>query len=294
MDYHHAIVRLLGLILLTVGVPAAAEPLGGVWSSPLGKLSVTQHGDAVVGSLTSPIEGCELPAKGEVLRGDLLEDSLSGQVQVCLSGCESKVAWVPVLLLVSPDAHVLSGTTTLPKGCTSSLGRNGSLSLRRLAAQPSAPAAVHKPTPERAMVAPPHEDAEARAKAQEAARDGESFQKEGKFERARERFLEAVRIDPLYAEGYNGVGITYYARNDFKEALRWYKRALAADPGLGDAYYNMACIYALQGEKSLSLRYLRTALRNGFTSKDQMREDSDLVSLHTEPQFEAMIGGSAP
>src|SRR5262249_32846813 len=133
------------------------------------------------------------------------------------------------------------------------------------------------------------ENPNARAQAQEIARDGDSFQKEGKFERARERFLEAVRVDPQYGEGYNGVGITYYARNDLKEALRWYKKALTADPGLGDAYYNMACVYALQHEKSLSLRYLRMALRNGFTSREHLQEDSDLSTLRDDPQFQALV-----
>jgi hypothetical protein len=154
--------QVLGAILLTMSAAAAAEPLGGVWSSPLGKMSLMQRGDAVIGEMQSPAEGCGLSAKSVVLKGDLLEDSLSGQVQVCLSGCDSKMAWVPVLLLVSPDAHVLSGTTTLPKGCASPLG------------------------------------------------------------------------------------------------------------------------------------YLRTALRNGFTSKQHMREDSDLASLRQDTQFKAMIGGAEP
>jgi hypothetical protein len=285
-------VQALAAIVLMV----SADPLGGEWSSPLGKLAISQKGDTVAGSVIEPASGCALPGKSQVLKGDLLEDSLSGQIEVCLSGCAAtSPAWLPVLLLVSPDGQVLSGTTTLPKGCTAPLGRNGSISLRRLAA--AAPPVAHPPA--RRPPAPAEhpavpENPEARAKAEEIARDGEAFQKEGKFERARERFLEAVRIDPLYGEGYNGIGVTYYARNDFKEALRWYKKALAADPGLGDAYYNMACVYALRKDRSLSLRYLRTALRNGFTSREQMREDSDLAALREDPQFRAMIAEGGP
>jgi hypothetical protein len=281
-------------IVLIASTTALADPLGGSWSSPLGKLTLSQHGDAVRGSMTAPVDGCALPAKTEVLKGDILEDSLSGQMQVCLSGCANNVAWVPVLLLVSPDGKVLSGTTTLPKGCSAPLGRNGSLSLRRLAesAPPAHVAARRPPTPVERPAA--RENPEARAQAEEVARDGEAFQKEGKFERARERYLEAVRIDPLYGEGYNGIGVTYYARNDFKEALRWYKKALAADPGLGDAYYNMACVYALRNDKALSLRYLRIALHNGYTSLDQMRQDSDLASLRGDAQFQTMLSEGHP
>jgi len=288
-------VRALGAILLVMSASASAEPLAGVWSSPLGKISLKQTGDAVSAALVgSAVQGCALPDKSEVLKGDLLEDSLSGQIQVCLTECDAKIAWVPVLLLVSPDGRTLSGTSTLPKGCSAPLGRNGSLSVRRLAAEPPARSSSSKRPPLPVSRPPVRDNPNARAQAQEIARDGDSFQKEGKFERARERFLEAVRVDPLYAEGYNGVGITYYARNDFKEALRWYKKALSADPGLGDAYYNMACVYALQNEKSLSLRYLRTALRNGFTSREHLRQDSDLASLHGDPQFEAMVAEGKP
>jgi hypothetical protein len=280
----------IGAVLWMLGAQAFADSLQGEWSCPLGTLSLAQKGDRVTGSMRAPASGCALPDKSEVIKGDLLEDSLSGQVQLCLTGCDSALAWVPVLLLVSPDGHLLSGTITAPKGCTAPLGKNGSISLRRLAGT-SAPAhdAGRKPLPADHPRPTAREDPEARSRAEEVAKDGEAFQKEGRFERARERFQEAVRIDPLYGEGYNGIGVTFYARNDFKEALRWYKKALVADPGLGDAYYNMACVYALQHEKALSLRYLGTALRNGFTSREQMREDGDLSSLRGDPRFEAMI-----
>src|SRR5262249_18727769 len=198
----------------------------------------------------------------------------------------SALAWVPVLLLVSPDGHLLSGTITAPKGCTAPLGRNGSISLRRLSASATAPAreSGHKPPPPDHPRPQAREDPEARSRAEEVAKDGEAFQKEGRFERARERFLEAVRIDPLYGEGYNGIGVTFYARNDFKEALRWYKKALAADPGLGDAYYNMACVYALQHEKALRLRYLGPPLRKGLPSRGHMPEDDDWTAQRGDPR----------
>ena len=120
------------------------------------------------------------------------------------------------------------------------------------------------------------------------ASEGEELMREGRFERARERFLEAVRLDPSYGEGFDGVGVTFRARNDLPEALRWYKRALEADPRLGDAYYNIGCVYALEGEKALALRYLRTAVRNGYASLETLSRDPDLAPLQGEPEFRAL------
>ena len=65
-------------------------------------------------------------------------------------------------------------------------------------------------------------------------------------------------------------------RNDLDRALEWYKKALVVDPDFGDAYYNMACVYALQGQKELALRYLQIAALNGYASAEGIDADPDL------------------
>lgn len=301
---------------LLLASSAVAETLSGAWSSPEGPLRLQQKSDRVVGSPAGK-GACAAASNGHLLEVDLLEDSLSGQLYVCLEGCAQGPTWVPVLLLVAPDGQSLSGASTIPKGCKAPLGRNGSLVLKRLAAESlaaedkSAPVAASKkpipanerlpresgqgggaigPAPVPREAAREREDSIGREKAIALARDGAAFQQEGKFEQARHRFQQAVDLDPKYAEGFNGIGVTFFARNDLREALRWYKRALDADPSFGDAYYNMACVYALQKHRALALRYLRTAFHNGFTSRDVMREDPDLASLHGDPAFDGLLG----
>jgi len=325
-----ALFAFLGFAPGLTGV-AFAETLTGSWSSPLGAMRLTQQGDRVLAAARrNPF--CTLPSSGHILEGDLLDDSLSGQLFVCFAGCDRGPGWVPVLLLVAPDGKSLSGTSTLPRGCKAAFGpsggaaggSDGSLVLRRLESAESAkpaddelaegaddtvsPPANHvspKPSskqaakpaaavgdrqPTRPTVAAARESPEARERAMTLARDGAAFQDEGKFEQARHRFTEAIEIDPLYAEGYNGVGVTFFARNDLAEALRWYKKALGVDPTFGDAYYNMACVYALQKRSNLALRYLKTAFHKGYTSRDTLRSDPDLTSLHGDPAFEALLG----
>jgi tetratricopeptide (TPR) repeat protein len=87
----------------------------------------------------------------------------------------------------------------------------------------------------------------------------------------------------------NGVGVTYRMRNDLPAALEWYKKALAVDPDFGDAYYNMACVYALQDRKDLALRYLQIAALNGYASAEGIDADPDLVSLHGEPAYRSLV-----
>ncbi len=111
----------------------------------------------------------------------------------------------------------------------------------------------------------------------------------GFFERARRRFRQATKLDPTRPEAYNGIGVTYYARNDYQEALRWYKKALEVEPNFGDAYYNMACIYALQRKKNLAFRYLHIAALNGFVQPDVLAQDPDLNNLRDDPRYQKIL-----
>src|SRR5439155_7887704 len=111
----------------------------------------------------------------------------------------------------------------------------------------------------------------------------------GRFERARKLFKQALEKDPQRAEGYNGVGVTFYARGDLEEALAWYKKGLEANPGFGDSFYNMACVYALQKHKDLAFRYLRMAALNHYSEREQMQQDPDLASLRDDPQWAEIL-----
>jgi tetratricopeptide (TPR) repeat protein len=155
---------------------------------------------------------------------------------------------------------------------------------------PSTPPSAATPIPGRK--ATPRSDRrerqERRARARAILRDGAAWLDEGNFERARERFLEALEVDAGIPEAYNGVGVTYRMRNDLPAALGWYKRALAVDPDFGDAYYNMACAYALRGERTLALRYLQIAAMNGYVTAEGVDRDADLTSLRTTREYRAL------
>lgn len=309
--------RLSAAWVLVLSAGAAAETLDGRWVTPLGTLAITEKGDAVEGSLERPAVGCPLKAGASVLQAEVLEDSVSGKLLLCLAGCDKGSDWVPALLLLSGDGQRLSGALTLPKGCRPAVETPSAFVAQRAGAAapveapakprhrtPAAPPPAATPTPtetatptrtsdepEVAVSVRPVPPDWARKKAHELAQDGAQYLGEGRFERARERFKQAVAIDASYAEGYNGIGATYRARNDLAEALRWYKRSVQADPTIGDAYYNMACVYALLHKRALALRYLEIARKNGYVTGETMKRDEDLAALRGDPAYQALLGG---
>jgi tetratricopeptide (TPR) repeat protein len=256
---------------------AAPPSVAGEYDSPLGRVRVAGDGTTFTGSLVSPRGPCRFLAGTEVLKGTLLDDSLAGQVRLCQAGCAEGEAWAGTVLLVGPKS--LSGAANVKKGCASpALGKNGGLAFTR-----APPAGARPAAPPKAPAA------QARAKARELLRDGAAWLNEGNFERARARFLEAIAQDGHIPEAFNGVGVTYRMRNDLGSALGWYKRALAVDPDFGDAYYNMACVYALSGQPELALRYLQIAAVNGYVTAEGIDEDPDLASLRDEPAYRALL-----
>jgi len=75
-------------------------------------------------------------------------------------------------------------------------------------------------------------------------------------------------------------------RND--EAEREAEFALALRPNESTVLYNLACIYGLLEKKSDALEALRRAWNAGFRDAKWARRDSDLMSLHGEPEFDEL------
>jgi tetratricopeptide (TPR) repeat protein len=287
-----------GLLLATALLAPAARAgpaIDGDYDSPLGRVRIATVGQGVTGSLVAPSALCPFRAGSEVLRGTLLDDSLAGQIRVCLAGrgCGEKEAWSSAVLLVGPGQ--LSGAVHVgARGCRSPFGKKGGVTFGRTSASstPTAtptPTATSTPTPTSTATPTPADLEARRAKARRLLRDGAGHLAEGNFEKARHRFLEAIEADSKIPEAYNGVGVTWRMRNDLKEALAWYKKALVVDPDFGDAYYNMACVYAVQGKVALALRYLKIASLNGYATADGIAQDPDLTSLRQSPEYQALV-----
>jgi tetratricopeptide (TPR) repeat protein len=73
------------------------------------------------------------------------------------------------------------------------------------------------------------------------------------------------------------------------EAIREGTKALVLSPGDPMMLYNAACMYVSLGETSRALDALRQAVEAGYRNFGWMRNDPDLVSLRTNPEFVALM-----
>ena len=73
------------------------------------------------------------------------------------------------------------------------------------------------------------------------------------------------------------------------EGLELDQRIVELDPENAISHYNLACSLALKNRSSEALAALRMALERGYDDFDWLMKDNDLLSLHDNPAFSALL-----
>lgn len=125
--------------------------------------------------------------------------------------------------------------------------------------------------------------AELRDKAQEALNKGERDE----VVRAN---AEALAIAPEDGQVWLEQGRSLLALKRYDEAIAAYQKAIRygafVNKFLASAQYDVACAYALKGDKAQAWSWLDKAMANGFRDLDHLRADTDLKSLHGDKRWE--------
>jgi serine/threonine protein kinase/Flp pilus assembly protein TadD len=95
---------------------------------------------------------------------------------------------------------------------------------------------------------------------------------------------EDVRARILLATNIANTG------QDPEEAIRHLQTAVALRPGDGNTLYNAACCYSVLGKRAVALETLKNAFASGYGNTSWASRDSDLQSLHDEPEFRKLVG----
>ena len=112
----------------------------------------------------------------------------------------------------------------------------------------------------------------------------------GDFEQA-ERYYDQMQ-DTLFDIGYvyYQLGKTQEADKILSEEVQKLESSLD-DDGNGYQYYNLASIYAFQGDREKALKYLAEYANRGFSGGwyDYILIDPFFESLRDDPEFQAIV-----
>src|SRR5262249_17706073 len=85
-------------------------------------------------------------------------------------------------------------------------------------------------------------------------------------------------------------GAAFQARN-YRKAIPAYEKVIELRGGLrGNAAYNIACCYALMGEKEQAVQWLQKALDMGFRNLTNAQADTNLQSLRDDARYQKLLG----
>jgi len=77
---------------------------------------------------------------------------------------------------------------------------------------------------------------------------------------------------------------------DYLRAAEQYEKAYAIDPSISEISYALACAYAMAGKTDLAFAWLEKSFKAGYIKPDQIKNDSDLVTLHADARWAKYLG----
>lgn len=89
---------------------------------------------------------------------------------------------------------------------------------------------------------------------------GRVFKEEGRFDKAEESFLNAIRVDKNYSDAYAGLGMVQLEHGRSAEAMSSFKQATALNTGNSTAHYGLGRAYLQQGMADAAIKELNTSL----------------------------------
>ena len=102
---------------------------------------------------------------------------------------------------------------------------------------------------------------------------------------------KVVETNPVQGRFWNRLATAYYNAKDYRKAISAYEKSIElGDGNPASAAYNIACNYALLGEKENALKWLEKSLEMGFLDLENARKDKDLKTLHGNPKFNELVG----
>lgn len=125
----------------------------------------------------------------------------------------------------------------------------------------------------------------------ELLREAEARTAAKDWKEAAAQWQRVVEANPVNALFWRQLANALYESKDYRKAIPAYEKALELRAGFpSDQAYNIACCYALLGDKENAIKWLEKSFEMGFRDLEHAQTDSDLQSLRGDPRFLRIVG----
>lgn len=80
-----------------------------------------------------------------------------------------------------------------------------------------------------------------------------------------------------------------YEQQDYRQSIKYYSEAFEIKNDQPIDLYNAACNYSLIKDKKMALKYLKKALKMGFSDYNHLYNDKDLYLLRHERKWKKLM-----
>ena len=116
---------------------------------------------------------------------------------------------------------------------------------------------------------------------------GDYYLAKNDFAQAKKAYLEYLDEDFSTPTHVENLAMCYMAEKNYASAKKYYlslTKKMEMDNITAGGIYNLACIWAMEGDKDKAIDYLREAIKYGMPKADA-RNDKDLASLRNDKRF---------
>ena len=110
------------------------------------------------------------------------------------------------------------------------------------------------------------------------------------WEKAKALYQNITQENPYNGTYWYRLGYSALKIQDYDQAISAFEKSTGLFSHPSNTYYNLACAYALQGNKARALDYLEKAWWTGFNDAEWIKQDTDLKILHGEKRFLELTG----
>jgi tetratricopeptide (TPR) repeat protein len=102
-------------------------------------------------------------------------------------------------------------------------------------------------------------------------------------------FNKASSIDPSNYKISEGLGYMYMRMDNKKKAEESFLKAVELAPDVAWNYYNLACLYSVNGVNKKAFEWLEQSFQKGMEDLEHIKVDPDMDPIRNTAEFKALV-----